>query len=303
MQVDTKVRTLRQGFALLLTLSVLVIVIALTSVLINYLDDARQDAVESETLVQANLYYADIKGFLEKFKNSKKDLYSVLYQGPVPLALEEDEPPLLIACRPMYNRVNINWLGYANDRLMFSRYNIAKKVFDTIVQRYDIADPVLLEEMIASAANGVWGDSVHGRLRQSHGIVSFAIFSHILTQYAFRAEDSRALTIPWDRFFTFHAVSKGKQKPLEGNYLTLELLSVIFGQDEAVLKEEWVEGEGEFRRLSSLYGIHYDPALFSEKFLNASRCEVYFEHKGRRFGFAFTDIEGEVKSFEFFGEE
>lgn len=303
MQADKKNRTFREGFALLLTLSVLVIVIALTGVLINYLDTARQDAVENETLVQANLHYTDLKGFLEAFKNRKKDLYSVLYQSPVPLVMEEGKSPLLITCRPVYNRVNINWLGGANDRLMFSRYNIAKKVFDTIVQRYDITDPALLEEMIASAAKGLWGDSMPGRLHQSRGIVSYTLFNHLLTQYAFRTEDNRVFSIPWNHFFAFHAVLKGKKELLAGDYLTIELLSVVFGLDEAVLKEEWVEGEGAFRRFSSLYGVHYDPVLFSEKFLDASRCEVYFEHKGRRFLFAFSDIEGEVKRFEFHGEE
>jgi len=303
LQADKKNRTFRQGFALLLTLSVLVIVIALTGVLINYLDTAREDAVENETLVQANLYYTELKGFLETFKNRKKDLYSVLYRSPIPLVLEEGRSPLLIACRPMHNRVNINWLGYANSRLMISRYNIAKKVFDTIVQRYDIADPALLEEMIVSASRGLGDNVVPERLRQSQGIVSYAIFNRLLTQYAFRAEDNHAFSIPWDRFFAFHAVVKGKKGLLAGDYLTIELLSVIFGLDEAVLKEVWVEGEGALKQLSTLYGVHYDPALFSEKFLDASRCEVHFEHKDRRFLFAFSDIDGEVKRFEFFGEE
>jgi len=262
LQADKKNRTFRQGFALLLTLSVLVIVIALTGILINYLDTAREDAVENETLVQANLYYTELKGFLETFKNRKKDLYSVLYRSPIP-----------------------------------------KKVFDTIVQRYDIADPALLEEMIVSASRGLGDNVVPERLRQSQGIVSYAIFNRLLTQYAFRAEDNHAFSIPWDRFFAFHAVVKGKKGLLAGDYLTIELLSVIFGLDEAVLKEVWVEGEGALKQLSTLYGVHYDPALFSEKFLDASRCEVHFEHKDRRFLFAFSDIDGEVKRFEFFGEE
>ncbi|MCF6205631.1 MAG: hypothetical protein L3J47_01880 [Sulfurovum sp.] len=51
----------RSGFALIITLSVLMVVIALTGVLIGYLDTARRDASQTKALIQANLFFADTK--------------------------------------------------------------------------------------------------------------------------------------------------------------------------------------------------------------------------------------------------
>ena len=62
--------THREGFALLITLSVLTVIIALTTVLLSYLDEVREDASQTKALIQANVYYADIT----KVFNDLKDI-------------------------------------------------------------------------------------------------------------------------------------------------------------------------------------------------------------------------------------
>lgn len=53
--------SMRKGFALLITLSVLAVLMALTGVLLGYFGEVRKDAMATNALIQGNLYYTDIK--------------------------------------------------------------------------------------------------------------------------------------------------------------------------------------------------------------------------------------------------
>ena len=50
----------RQGFALLITLSVLSVIIALTTVLLSYLEEVQQDSTDTKALIQADIYHTNI---------------------------------------------------------------------------------------------------------------------------------------------------------------------------------------------------------------------------------------------------
>ena len=63
--------TLRNGFALLLTLSILAIIIGLSGVLISYMTTARSNAITTKALIQSNIVYADIQSILKKFQKQK----------------------------------------------------------------------------------------------------------------------------------------------------------------------------------------------------------------------------------------
>ena len=68
--MDKTTRTLtntkkRRGFALFITLSVLMVLISLTVVLLSYFSKVQRDASDTTAMIQANVHYANI---LKKFK-------------------------------------------------------------------------------------------------------------------------------------------------------------------------------------------------------------------------------------------
>jgi len=294
----------RKGFALILTLSVLTVIIALTGVLVGYLDSARKDASSTKAMIQANLYFANIKEILSGFKE-RKTLYNTLYLTPLPLQSEEGDFSLMLSCRPQDNGININWLGFGNDPVMQKQYNVVQKVFDRLVQQYALRDPVLLQEMILRQIEPTRTTAEEQRrLRQKNGIISYEEFEHILSRYQFETDDANVGKVAWRKYFTFHAVSKDpKENLIAGDYLSKALLSVLFDIDAASLDEEWVEVEGALKALLTRYGIAFDRSLFSESFIDRSVCEVRYGYEGAEYMFWFVDTEGEVKDFEFYGKQ
>ena len=304
MKKETKSVPVRRGFALLITLSVLVIVVTLTGVLTGYLDMARKDASKSKALVQANLYYADIKSFLGKVKN-KKELFTVLYAAPVPLVSEDGSFSLILACRPRNSGIPFHWLKTTENKKMQHRHEIAQNLFDAIVQRYELTDPVRLEEMIGEGLQGK-GDLwvLQGHLSQNNGMISYRIFEQILLQYEVETGDTNVRKVPWKKLFVFrYRPSDIKADVVAGDYLSPTLLSLLFGVEESALKESWSEGEGALKQLAETYSFSYDSKLFSDKVGRASQCDVQFEYEKERFMFLFNDTEGEVSSFEFYGKQ
>jgi len=294
----------RKGFALLITLSVLVIVITLTGVMTGYLDMARNNASKSKALVQANLYYADIKSFLGKVKN-KKELFTILYAAPVPLVSEDGSFSLILACRPRNSSIPFYWLKTTENKKMQYRHKVAQNLFDAIVQRYELTDPARLEEMIKEGLYGggeLW--VMQGHLSQNNGMISYHIFEQILLQYEVETGDTNVRKVPWKKLFVFgYHPADIKSDVVAGDYLSPTLLSLLFGVEESVLKESWSEGEGALKQLAETYGFSYDTKLFSDKIGRISQCDVQFEYEKERFMFLFNDTEGEVSSFEFYGKQ
>ncbi len=294
----------RKGFALILTLSALTVIIALTAVLITYLDEARKDASTSKAMIQGNLYYSDIKKIFKGFKE-KKALYNTLYLSPIPLISEDGRFSVIVDCKPLANGVNINWLSAGNESNMTVQYDAVRKVFESLVQNYDIEDASRLEEMLLEEIGGSrkYVQKEQSRLRQKNGIISFKQFTDILDRYQREADDSKIARIPWEKFFVFNERSKDPQENrIDGNYISSELLAVLFDIDLASVKEEWVEG-GELKTFVSELGGSYNTKLFTQDFSDRSQCDVAYDYEGERFAFRFVDIEGEVKNFEFFGKQ
>jgi len=295
----------RKGFALIITLSALTVIIALTGVLINYLDEARRDASTTKAMIQGNLYYADIKQIFTKFKK-KKTLYSTLYLAPIPFDSEDGRFSLIVQCAPLANGVNINWLGVGNEQNMSQHVAMVQNIFEIIVQEYDLEDASRLEEMIFEEIGGKnkFVQKEQSRLRQKNGIISFKQFEGILDRYQFEADDSKVGQVPWKRFFVFNKISKTAAKNLiDGNYISAELISALFAIDLPTVKEEWVPGVFELKTFIQDNGGTYNQNLFAKDFLAQSQCEVQYDYEGERFAFKFEDIEGEVKNFEFFGKQ
>jgi len=125
----------------------------------------------------------------------------------------------------------------------------------------------------------------------------------MLDRYQREADDSKISRIQWKKFFVFNKRPKDSQVDLiDVNYISEELLAVLFDIDLASVKEEWAEG-GELKTFVSELGGSYNTKLFTQDFLDQSQCDVAYDYEGERFAFHFVDIEGEVKNFEFFGKQ
>jgi len=85
-------------------------------------DEARKEATSAKALIQADLYYTDVKKLFSGFKE-KKALYSVLYLSPVPLVSPDGRFSVIVKCDPAVNAVNINWLALYDDVNMTTQYN------------------------------------------------------------------------------------------------------------------------------------------------------------------------------------
>ncbi|RRS31374.1 MAG: hypothetical protein P794_04130 [Epsilonproteobacteria bacterium (ex Lamellibrachia satsuma)] len=295
----------RKGFALIITLSVLAIVIALTGVLINYLDEVRQDATQTKALIQGDLCYTDIRKIFKNFKK-KKTLYTTLYLIPVPIVSPDGRFSMLLKCRPLANGINVNWLGLGNSQVMAGQYNEAQKIFDAIVQTYDLEDATRLQEMLLEeiGGEGKFAQKEQSRLRQKNGIISYEQFEGILSRYQFETDDLKVSSVPWKKFFVFNPLEKEpKDNVMDGDYLSAELIALLFDIDLATVKEDWIEGETKLKSFIQNNGGSYDQKLFAQKFLERSQCEVQYSYANERFKFRFIDIQGEVKNFEFYGKQ
>jgi|GEM_PF-329769 len=306
----------RRGFALIITLSVLAVVIALTAILMGYMDSVRRDASYTKALVQGNIYFADLKQMLQtQFKKNRKPLYTQLYQTTIPLTTASGKFSMLLHCYPLANGVNMNWLGYESDRAMTLQYETAQMVLEKLSTKYRLKDPNRLEEMllevIGKSEKGVH-EVAFKRMRQKNGILSFADFQQLIERYRFEADDANVLHIPWRDYFVFLPRSKAKsiksrqkESVIDGDYISAELLSLLFDLDINMVKESWVPSEGALKQFLSEVGEGgaYQKALFAQSFLNESGCEVSYGYGGEQFMFQFIDSKKEVKNFEFYGKQ
>lgn len=290
----------RKGFALFITLSVLAVIIALTGILLSYFDEVRKDAEKTKALIQGNLYYADIAKTFKNFKK-KKTLYSTLYLMPVPLSSPDGRFSMLLKCRPLANGVNVNWLGLGNSQEMLEQYNAAQNLFDAISQTYNLEDAGRLQEMLVEeiGGKGKFVQKEQSRLRQKNGIISYKQFEGIISRYQLEVDDQKVSRVPWAKLFAFSSTAK----VIDGDYISAELISLLFDIDFSTVKEEWVEGETKLKTFVQNMGGTYDQKLFTEDFLAESECEVQYGHADERFRFTFVDIQGEVKNFEFYGKQ
>jgi len=294
----------RRGFALIITLSVLMVLISLTTVMISYLDKARGDASSTEAMIQANLYFNDIKEILSRFKE-RKTLYNTLYATPLPLSGEDERFSMLLTCRPLRNGINFNWLSFENEPLMQLQYNAAETLWEKIVQNYGILDPERLRQILLShMETGTWKDEegVEHLLLKS-GIYAYEAFLQLLSRYQFEADDPSVGKVPWQKFFVFLPVAKDPARnKVAGGYLSEEAVALLFDLDIASVKEEWFPGEGALKRVLDKFGIRYEGKLYADTFINQSYCDVSYTYKKHQYAFSFIDQEGEVNGFEFYGE-
>jgi len=289
-----------RGFALLITLSVLAVLIALTGILLNYFDEVRKEAVETKALIQGDLYYADTKKVIKNFKD-KKTLFKTLYLMPVPLSSPDGRFNLILQCRPRANGVNINWLSRENDPKMAEQVKTAQDLFGSIVQNYNLEDPERLEEMLLEEMQGKrsFVQTPGNRLLQKNGIISFQQFENILQQYQFETDDQKVSKVPWNKYFVYGDTGNR----IDGDYLSAELIALLFNIDLETVKGEWIEGSMKLKDFVEEMGETYNNKLYAKEFVEEAKCSVHYVYQDEQFEFTFIDSQGEVKNFEFNGKQ
>jgi len=293
-----KKNTLRNGFALLLTLSILSIVIVLTSVLVSYLSKVHNDSADTKALIQANIYYDDIQKVLKKYSSHKTELYETLYETPLPIVVPKSDFSLLIKCEPIANGININWIKFATKPKFKKQYRLYREVIDNISMLYNIVDINLLEELILFKIN-----NHNKRLKSKPFILSYSELRDVLFSYISKTKDKSVLKVPWDKYFVFNQTAKNPDDNIiDANYMTPELIALVFNLDIAFVNENWSKGDNLYTFLSE-NGVEYDKKLFYSKFYLYSRCFIRYLYMNNNYSFSFDDIQGEVKNFEFFGKE
>ena len=299
-----KVMKNRQGFALLLTLSVLSVIIALTMVLLSYFEEVRQDAGETKALIQADLYYADISSIFQRFKD-KKTLFSVLYRTALPLDDPDGRFSLILHCEPLSKGVNINWLGLENNSTNEPLQNVSRELFDLLAQDYDIEDAGRLQEMLYEEIGGKkeFVFKEQRRLHQKKGIISFKQFAEIVSRYQFEVDDPKIGTVPWEKYFSFSL----KSEKIDAQYSSPELIAYLFDMDLSTA-EEWTSAieRDTLENFVKANGGDYaqrQSILAGKEFLDETECTANYALLGEQYSFRFEYIQGEAKHFEFYGKQ
>jgi hypothetical protein len=294
----------RQGFALLITLSVLSVIIALTMVLLSYFEEVQQDASDTKALIQADLYYKNITNIFQGFKN-KKNLFSVLYSTAFPLRSPDGKFSLILHCDPLYKGVNINWLGLENNSKKEALNKVAQELFEVLAQDYNIEDAGRLHEMLIEEIGRTNTPVLkeQSRLHQKNAIISYQQFAEIISRYQFEVDDPKIGSVPWKEYFSFSP----KAEKIDGEYSSPELLSYLFDIDLETVKE-WTSSleKGSLEDFVRENGGDYaqrKSILAGKTFLEAAECSVDYALADQQYRFSFEYIEGEAKHFEFYGKQ
>jgi hypothetical protein len=290
----------QRGFALMITLSVLSVVIALTIVLLSYFNEVKEDADATKALIQADVYYADILEQFNKFKE-KKNLFSQLYRRPISLRTPDGRFSMSLRCEPLSSGVSINWLAMQRESKKQHLYQEAQVLFDALAQEYDLEEPDRLLEMILFeiGKGGKFVKQEQSRLIQKNGIISYQQFSGIINRYEMEVDDLKVGRIPWQKYFSFSL----KSEKIDAEYSSAELISFLFDIDLKTVRE-WMSS---IPKPSLKSFVNENAGNYNEKknllaegtFLGESRCIVNF---GAGYKFTFDYIQGEAKYFEFYGK-
>jgi len=301
---------MRKGIVLFITLSVIVAMLALVGVIFSYLDKSKKNASETAALIQANLFYHDsnqaVKGLLQKAskdKEMKDTVLSTLYLAPITIQPEEGDIFVTIECSPLNKAVNINWLGYEDNASMQLHFVTVHRVFSRLVEEYDISNATLLLEKITEAikAEGSVVSENPTRLMQKKGIISLQQLQKIVRDYQFETDDPKIDAIAWEKFFSFDKEST----LMDANYLSAELIAILFDLELESVTEEWFEGD-ELKSLIASVGADaslYNKNLYSEVLTERMHCNVTYSYQDEIYSFGFDYLEEKAEKFEFYGKQ
>ena len=304
-------RKMRKGVVLFITLSVIAAMLALVGAIFAYLEKSREKASHTAAIIQADLIFRDSKNTIgallkrgSKDKEIKKTILDTLYLAPVTLQAEgDDEMFVTLDCQPLDGGININWLGLENNSSAQLFYNTAQSLFDRLIEAYNIQDASLLLSHIRYAIDGEDNSEVRaqGRLEQKKGIIKLSQIQNIARAYRFEADDNAVEDIIWDKYFSFDAQSM----VVDGNYLSAELIALLFDMELETVKEEWFEGDDLKAFVSSNGGdiSQYNTKLFASEMIERMSCHISYGYQGNVYALGFDYLEGKAEKFEFLGKQ
>ena len=303
----------KTGIALFITLMVIASIMSIIAVSFTYLEKVQKDAGTTSAMIQAGILYGNTTDVLKRFfpaGSKDKNKLALLYSLPLVLTEEESSFFLNMNCQALMVAVPINWLDEEASQSVPAKSTLAKDVLIFVIEEYNLEDPNGLEEMILQEITGtpIKNKEYESRLSVKKGIVSKEQFEKIIMNYAFKYNDQKALTVPWDKYFTFIEVNE--KTLIDGSYPSAEFVSAAFEIPIEVVQDGWINDVtiGQITTLSSFlkdngYSVLLDKKIYASKPLTAMHCEQTFIYKENQYGFKFNYIEGRSSNFEFNGQE
>ncbi|NEW60314.1 hypothetical protein GSY74_03375 [Sulfurovum sp. bin170] len=303
----------KRGIALFITLLVIASILSIVAVSFSYLEKVRKDAGRMSAIIQGNLFYKNttdiLKRFFPKDKADSKKL-DMIYNMPLMLSEPKSGFNINLQCKPLMVGVPIKWLDESFTKKHPSRLDLARDVLSEIIEKYEIAEPNRLEELIfAEIAGTDREDSEYEkRLKEKKGIVSKKQFDRVILNYRLRYDDDKVFKIPWERYFVF--VDVAKDATIDGAYITAELISVAFDIPLESVQDVWlVDKEMDEKKMTlveylaqNASGEVINKKLFSQKALNAMHCEERYYYRNSYYSFSFDYSKERSTNFEFNGE-
>jgi len=298
----------KRGIALFITLMVIASIMSIIAVSFTYLEKVQKDAGTTSAMIQGNLLYTNTVNVLKRFFPSGRDnteKLKLIYTMPLILSEAKSGFGLNLSCQPLMVGVPINWLDKDLTAKEPEKRNLAQDTLTAIMERYDIKEPNSLEELLMQAITGktTQNEEYTPRLKPQKGIVSKQQFNRVITNYRLRYDDSKVLTIPWDRYFSFGKVTQ--KTKIDGVYLTPEFISVAFDIPIEIVQESWIAGEStlvSFLKENSIVAP-VNKKIYANKALNAMHCEQSYAYRDGYYAFNFDYIEGRSGNFEFNGKK
>jgi len=297
----------KTGIALFITLMVIASIMSILAVSFTYLEKVQKDASSTSALIQANLLYGDTVAILKRVfppgtDNGEK--LAVIYMMPMMLNENKSGFSLNLTCQPLMIGAPITWLDPSQTKKIPEKTNMTREVLTNVMELYEIEDPNGLEELLLEAITGkrLQNLDYEPRLQQQKGIVSREQFSKILLNYAFMYDDQKALTVPWEKYFSFVPIDN--KTKIDGHYLSTEFISMAFDIPIEIVQEGWVVGESTLSTFLPDNGVvqPVNNKMYSQKALNSLSCEQTFAYKEQQYTYNFNYIEGRSTNFEFNGQ-
>ena len=299
----------KQGIALFITLMVIASIMSIIAVSFTYLEKVQKDAGATSSIIQGDLLYNNTITKLKQFfpaNSDNSDKLEHLYGSPLPLNESKSGFSLTISCQPLMVGVPISWLDEDLTKNVPEKTRLTKDVLQNIMEQYDIEEPNRLEELLLQAVTGRYSQNEEyiPRVKSQKGIVSKKQFEKIIVNYALLYDDPKALTIPWEKYFSFTKVNSNTK--IDGVYLSAEFISAAFDIPIEIVQDGWIVGESSlssFLRDNSISQPSNMKKIYSNRALNAMHCEQIYAYKDRHYGFNFDYIEERSSNFEFTGQK
>ena len=299
---------MRKGIVLFITLSIIIAMLGLVGVIFTYLDKAKKNTSYTSAMIQANMFFGDtsraIKIILKRVGNKrdkKKMIADTLYLAPLTVQPEDSDTFVTVECRPLDAGININWLGYEDNKSMQPQYDMAQMVFDKMVDEYSIQDATLLLDKILETIKQDREIESKSRIRDKRGINSIEQLNKIVRDYQFEADDKEIALIDWELFFSFDY-----DTPLiDGDYISANLVAMLFDMAYDVIKEEWFMGDDLEKFISKHNGdkSNYNKKIFTKDIIERLSCKVTYSYQSGIYSFGFDYLDEGAKKFEFYGNQ